>query len=176
MYELYSSWQTARGRFNHDWLKNQYIPALESFRNILSGQVQRANPAHDFWEFDLPQWKIHRAEADSLISGFEEAMSPRVLFDEIPLCGCDEETKDWMGLLVHALWSARLSVPDLTEHAAKCLETADEAYEKLIAGGIEVKLGAGMNRMTVKVFEEFRSACHGLASAFERFPDTVRVV
>jgi hypothetical protein len=175
MSELYSSWQAARERFNHDWLKNQYIPALESFRNILKGQVQRADHEQDFWEVDLPQWETNRSEAGSLIREFEAAMSPRVLFDEIPLCGCNEEIKDGVGRLVHRLWSTRLSVPDLIKRAAECLEATDKAYKELKADLKENPSG-GINRTMVQHFEEFRNACHALAGAFEQFPSRVRVV
>ena len=164
-----------REQFNHDWLKNQYIPALESFRNILTGQVQRLNPDQDFWYVEFPEWETHRTEAARLISGFEESMSPRIFFDEIPLSGCDTETKNWMGLLITKLWSARLSVPELTERAADCLKTANEAYEKLNAG-LETNLHSKENDALAQSFEEFRNACHALARAFERFPNRVRVV
>ena len=168
-------WQIARERFNHDWLKNQYIPALESFRNILKGDVQRINAHQDFFEIDLPQWEIHQAEAACLIRRFEESMSPHVLFNEIPLCGCDEGTRTWMGGLVMTLWSVRLSISDLTQHAALCLESVDAAYEKLKAG-IEENIDAGMNERLFQRFEEFRHSCHALADAFERFQNNVRVV
>jgi hypothetical protein len=175
MCEFYSNWQVARGRFNHDWLKNQYLPALESFRNILKGEVQRVHSTQEFWEIDLPQWEEHRAEADALIRGFEECMSPRVLLDEVPLCGLDKETKSWIGDAVHALWSARLSVPDLRESATSCLETADAAYTKLKAS-TDANLGVGINKKLIQLFDEFRNSCHALARAFERFPSSVKVV
>jgi hypothetical protein len=175
MYEVYSNWQIAREHFNHDWLKNQYLPALESFRNILKGQVQREHSDRDFWEIDLPQWEEHRAEADNLIREFEECMSPRVLLDDPPLCGLDKENKEWVGDVVHALWSARLSLSDLKESTTYCLATADEAYIKLKAD-IDANLDAGINNMQIQLFDDFRNACHALARAFERFPSSIRIV
>jgi hypothetical protein len=175
MSEFYPDWQMARGRFNHDWLKNRYLPTLESFRNILHGRVQRANTDQEFWEVDLPEWAVRGPEAETLIREFEESMSPRILFDEDPLCGLDEDTKNWMGHLVNLLWSARLSVTEVIENATKCLDNANEAYGKLISEK-KASIGPVVNSMLVQRFETFRSACHALAAALERFPGSVRVV
>lgn len=162
-------WQVSRERFNHDWLKNQYIPALESFRNILKGKVQRPNCHDDFWQVDLPQWEIRGVEVETLITEFEQSMSPCVLFEEIPLCGFDDETKEWMAVLVHALWRSRLSVAELTEHARICFESANEAYGKITSAN-DSRFGVS------QVLDEFLNACYALASAIERLPSSVRVV
>lgn len=174
MSEFYIDWQMARGRFNHDWLKNRYLPALESFRNVLCGKVRRVDAGREFWEIDFPQWEAHRGDAADLIRGFEVCMSPRILLDESPLCGCDGETKQWVGDVAHTLWSARLSVAELKKNAEACLKTADVAYAKL-------KSCTGANPVVdrdhglLQKFDEFRNACHALAQAFERFPSRVWV-
>ena len=72
-------WQKRRSEFNHDWLKNRFIPALAKWLNLLDDRIEDLSFEHTFVETVLPQWEDHREEALALPRDFEQEMSPRTL-------------------------------------------------------------------------------------------------
>lgn len=170
-------WQDRRNRFNHDWLKNSFIPALKKFLNLLDDKIEDQQFEQSFIESVLPKWESHRFEAFSLAEDFEHAMSPRVLFELPPLSQCDEETRKWLGERIHISWLAKHAVHALVEEAVSRARSADAAYNSLHNG-----LGSCANTVSVQAlhplrpfFAEFLQACHDLARAIERFPSDVKV-
>lgn len=170
-------WQSRRSRFNHDWLKNQFLPALDNFLNILDGRVEDEETEATFIASVLPIWETHRTEAHLLPADFERCMSPRTLFERPPLSRCDEETRCWLGDLIHKLWLARYMVGDLVANASARAREVDDAYIKLQQGLEECKskLTARELRPLRPLFGQFRQACYRLALSIERFPNKVLV-
>src|ERR1044072_7135922 len=123
-------WQKRRNTFNHDWLKNQYMPALARYLNLLDGLIEDDEFAQSFVSQILPEWESHREEAANLIKSFECEMSPQRLLECSPLSRCDEHTKRWLGNLMHALWLKRYPVAQWVTDAMHAVENADAAYAR----------------------------------------------
>jgi hypothetical protein len=171
---LERSWQNRRARFNHDWLKNVYLPASGTFLNVLRDVANSAELVEFFVLTLLPQWDARAAEVRQLISDMPDAMSPKTLFDEAPLVRCDQCTRLWLPDLVDALWRVRCSVDDVVDKAEQCLKRVVSAYVNvrpvLPSGSLAVF------KASEKQFAELDGACRELAKAIERFPSGVNVV
>lgn len=171
-------WQKLRGRFNHDWLKNQYMPALAKYLNILDDRVEDEEFERSFVSEILPEWEHHRAEALMLARDFEGALSPRCLFEMPPLSRCDETTRQWLGDLAHALWLRRYPVEQWVSAAIAAIESADHAYRRLrelLQESQEDDDAAQATRAHHEQFVEFRALCQNLANAVSRFPSEIKV-
>jgi hypothetical protein len=171
-------WQRRRRTFNHDWLKNRYLQAIDSFQNVLDGYVEDPDFEVAFFEQHLPEWEEHRAEAHSLAFEFEFSMSPRVVVMDRSVLVCHDETcREWWGHLVHNLWIARYPIASWVQGAVANANAVEEWYPL-------VKLQPGMHadyRQLIQAasfreaFKVFRGACHALAHSIEQFPSTVGI-
>lgn len=171
------AWQRRRTAFNHDWLKNQFVPALGSYQNLLDRQLEGPEFEKDLISQILAEWKEHRQEALSLLADFEEGMSPRRLFDQPPLSRCDEDTRLWLADVIHYLWLARDPVSEWVAQATACVSNADahfEAFSAQLRACPEFRAALAQPPYH-KSFAEFRRACLDLARAIEQFPTEVRV-
>ena len=90
-----SSWQKRRSAFNHDWLKNQYLPALAKLINIIDSEVEDPEFPRFFVHLTFPQWEQRREEVLSIIRDSEHSISPQILFHSSQLSNCDAYTKSW---------------------------------------------------------------------------------
>ncbi len=172
-----SSWQQQRSRLNHDWLKNQLLPALTAVVRVVDGEVESGNPEGEVEELDLGDWTEQRAEIQTLLDTFEVRMSPRSLFERPPLSRCNEETKTWLPDLVHELWRARYPVQEWVEAAGNALKEADAAQQGLVAALASCQRPLTMDelRRLGPDIRRFRSACQRLAACIESFPSRVLV-
>ncbi|HEX4961011.1 MAG TPA: hypothetical protein VF173_09250 [Thermoanaerobaculia bacterium] len=168
-------WQRRRGRLNHDWLKNQLSPVLGKWLNVISGEVEDEGFAERLRRSALAEWPEKRHEIAALLDDFLCEMSPRTLFLEPPLSGCDNETKKWLGELVHQRWVETSETQALLSEAMYCLEQADLAYGALVSEGSlatphfeEVKL-----ELLLTAAVRFRKACEALGRALSKFPSEV---
>jgi hypothetical protein len=171
------AWQYRRSRFNHDWLKNQYIPALGTLQNLLDGRIADMEYEARFVERTLTEWSMHREEALALPRDFECGMSPRRLFKRQPLSFCDEETIQWLGELTHGLWLARYPVIRWVTETYERAREADEAFEEFrvaLLNGADLQT-QGAARTLPLLCTNFYRACCKLAKAIEQFPSRVRV-
>lgn len=175
---MLAQWQTRRSRFNHDWLKNQFLPALDKFLNILDDQIEDDETEANFVSDVLPEWERKSAEARSLAEDFEQEMSPRTLFRQPPLANCDEESKKWLSELTHELWLIRHPVREkIIAEALSRAEDADTAYlrlSKALSGCADTKHAVAL-RPLCSEFLRFRQSCYQLALAIEKFPSEVRL-
>src|SRR5258707_121105 len=124
-------WRKRRSSFNHDWLKNQYIPALARYLNLLDDLIEDDEFARSFVSDVLAEWELHRNEAVDLAKSFEYEMSPQRLVECSPLCRCEECTKRWLGNLMHLLWLKRYPIDQWVAEAAQAIESTDVAYGRL---------------------------------------------
>ena len=169
---IITNWQKRRAQFNHDWLKNQFMPALDKWLNLLDDKIEDPNFERSFTLSVLPEWHSHRDEALAIVSDFEQQMSPQSLFEREPLSRSDEDTKKWLGELVHHLWLERYPVKEWITNASAAVENADTAYTQL-----QQQLQQCSNIQSAQVlrpfreqFAEFRKNCQDLARAIEQFP------
>jgi hypothetical protein len=170
-------WQHRRGQFNHDWLKNQFLLALGNFINLLDDEIENEKLETSFVRLVLPQWEDHRGEVGRLLADFDQEMSPRTLFQQSPLAQCDQDTKEWLGDVVHTLWLVKNPIHDCVQEASTRLRDADEVY-----GRLQLELmkcsntrSAPAMRPLRALFVEFYRECQKLAKAIEQFPSDVRI-
>jgi hypothetical protein len=171
------NWQRRRGAFNHDWLKNQYILAIDAWINLLKGEIADSEFEKRFMREIFVQWESGRKQAMTLVEDFEREMSPRRLLDLVPLARGDDATKAWLGELIHYLWWHRYAVETIVAETRWAIDRANLAYE-----GIREFVNAACNieaaesfRPLESQFLEFRASCMGLANAIEDFPNEIRI-
>jgi hypothetical protein len=169
-------WQRRRGQLNHDWLKNQLSPALGKWLNVISGEVEDESFAEHLQRSAFAEWPEKRHEITVLLNDFIREMSPLTLFLEPPLSGCDDETKKWLGELVHRRWAEASETQALLSEAERCLEEADLAYGTLVSRSslpiphLETEL-----EFLLTAAARFRKACEALGRALSKFPSEVTV-
>jgi hypothetical protein len=171
------SWQIARSRFNHDWLKNRFLPSLSKFLNILDGKVEDPEFEICFLKRVLPEWQPRLSEGFALATGFGSQMSPRLLFGERPLVGCPVATRTWLEPLVHELWKNRCAADQLCDHLTLSLSAANDAYlaiEDQLYGQRERPGIEQLGRLRRRCME-FRSRCEAVADSIEPFPRDIEV-
>ena len=171
-------WQKRRSEFNHDWLKNQYMPALAKCINLVAGKIDDRDFELNFYSRILVQWELHEDELSLLLEDFQSAMSPQLLLLSPPLSYADQSTKKWLGPLIHELWLRRYKVHDLVSRAKDAGMNLNRQYLQLKAFFIvNQDLGAAIgNTELTELLLNFRNRCQTLAKTLERFPSTVRVV
>ena len=168
-------WQNRRSDFNHTELKNKYIRDLAAWINLLDGLIENSDVENTYVDFMLPAWNSLKDEAYALFKDFENEMTPRVLFKEYPLNNCDEDTKQWLGDLIHNLWLVRYSVNQLVSDAADCTARTDIAYYNLreaLNGCLDIKKTEALKPFRA-YFSELLMNCRLLARAIEKFPSEV---
>ena len=153
------------------------MPALATWINLLDGKIEDPEYDETFVAYSLPQWEMHREEALELTKDFELLMSPRQLFNYTPLLHCDEDTKQWLGDLTHALWLMRCPVKQLVGATLSAIESVNEAYKQ-----IQEDLRSCPNtrssrelRVFRKLFADLRERCQYLADAISAFPREIVV-
>ncbi len=172
---LTPAWQRQRNAFNHDQLKNRYLPALAKCLNLLDDKIEDEAFEKSFLTTVLLDWERLQSEAGTLAGDFEGNMSPRGLLEESPLRRLDDPTREWMGELIHGLWLVRCKVKDLVAHALECIEATHKAYIRLQRrlsqdGGLSFR----KLRESRSEFAAFHDCCRKLSQAFEAFPSEVR--
>lgn len=175
---MLASWQKRRSEFNHDWLKNEFIIALGKWINILDGKVEDKEFEHTFILFTLSSWESHKEEAVALPRDFENAMSPRKLFESPPLSSCDLETKVWLGALIHELWLERYGVKQLVKDTDASVEDTNTSYNNLqnAIRGFQGTEHTVALRPLKHMFLDFREQCMALAKTIERFPSEIKAL
>lgn len=170
------SWQEKRSRFNHDWLKNQFLPAIGKWLQIVRKEVADAEFQSRFSAEILPAWEIREVLVIELLDTFEEEMSPRVWLGKPPLSRLGPATRDWLAQLVHSLWLARMPVHAWLREARKSVAEVSNTYRVL-----QRVMKAGDARGAIdppQCYEEsesFRLACVQLSKALEQFPNKIEV-
>jgi len=170
-------WQRRRVAFNHDWLKNQYMPALAKCLNLLDDRIEDPQFEQVFVTNVLPQWEGHYDEAKQLAQDFEQDMSPRRFVERMDL-GSSDYNGRWLADLMHHLWLARYPVREWVEQAEKKVQKTDRVYRELQESLAECKdvRSAEALRPFRKKFAAFRNHCQELATAIEQFPSEIKVV
>jgi len=172
------TWQKRRGDINHNWLKNRYLPALKSWLNLLDDKIINPELENNFLITKFPQWQLHSKEVSNLAKDFESQMSPKILFDTPPLSNCDEDTKQWLGDLVHKLWLARYPVKTWIRDVLYWGDKTDDLYQELQKKLNEIQGDKTLDKLRPlrTDFEEFINNCQSLATAIEKFPSEVKVI
>jgi hypothetical protein len=172
------SWQKRRSDFNHDWMKNKYIQALGDWHRLLNDEQEDEDLEKKFVSDVLPQWESHSAEAFALPRNFKTEMSPRVLFKKAPLSRCDEDTKKWLGEVIHNLWLVRYAVRQRINDTTTKASSANLSYlrlQKALKMCPDTRSAASLRPLR-PFFEDFCKCCQSLTGAMEKFPSEVKAI
>jgi hypothetical protein len=170
-------WQRRRALFNHDWLKNRYLLALETYLNILAGLVDNPGLEATYIDNILPEWELYSPEGIALIREFKTYMSPAVLFKMLPLRNCEPRERELLATLVDARWRERYPIATWTAEAQASWRGVQEAY-RVLRCQIELcglPRNTGALRPLAGYFEDYRTACRRIARSIELLPGTLRV-
>lgn len=171
------SWQKRRSEFNHDWLKNRYIPALAKCQNLLDGRIEDEEFEGSFLTRVFPLWERHRGEALAVIALYEQMMSPARLLDEPPLSRLRDGDKRWLGPLLHSSWLSRTRADELAAGAAEVVRQVDASYLRLkqLLGGLSADDSLADLRPHAEQFSHFRERLQELANVMSAFPRQINV-
>lgn len=179
---LISSWQNRRGAFNHDWLRPKYLNRLDAFINRLEIPNSDIFRLFRFLNDDFPEWKKQQSKIEGLLETFEMEMSPKSLFKKEPLNHCDNETRIWLGQLIHALWLARYPVKEWIHAGQNAFRNVNDQYNNIVKILKSKKLDCESEdyRTTLKPltpdFLQFKKACEELSQAIGMFPHYILAV
>ena len=179
---LISSWQNRRSAFNHDWLKNKYLNRLNAFLERLNMPDSEPMRLFRFLNDDFPEWKKQQSKVEDLLETFEAEMSPKSLFKKEPLNHCDNETKIWLGQLIHALWLTRYPVKEWIHAGQNAFCNVNDQYNNIVKILKSKKLDCESEDYQIALkslipdFLQFKKACEELSRAIGMFPHQVLVV
>lgn len=162
--------------FNHDWLKNVYLPALDSWVNILDGEIEDSEFETRFLDGRFREWANQRSEARTLLEQFEEEMSPANLLDRWPLVRLSDRHRRWLSSVIHVAWKARTGHGPVLQDIEASLDAANAVFDKLseelrgVHRASTTDLGSFRDR-----FADLASHCRDLGHALSRLPSAVRI-
>lgn len=174
---VYSKWQIDRGQLNHNWLQNGVLVGLNHALSIVNGSV-RTSKVRKSLTNNVLRWQERKMELRELLVRFENEMSPRVLFETLPLCRCSEETKKWLVPIIHELWLKR-------ENIMTKISVARESYQKVEVAFAQVSQSlnklpetpAGEDYVSfVITLRLFTAACETLSQSISALPQEIRCV
>jgi hypothetical protein len=169
------SWQKRRSEFNHDWLKNQYIPALAKCQNLLDGRIEDEEFEGSFLRRIFPLWEQRRADALEIITLYEQMMSPAGLLNAPPLVRLCDGEKRWLGPVLHSLWLSRTHADKFATDAAEVVRRVDASYFLLKQSLGDAPTDAAALRPFARQFSDFRKSLQELANVMSAFPREINV-
>ncbi len=175
------SWQKQRSSINHDWLKNQYIPALAKFINLLEGRVEDKIFEDKFTSSILPEWTIKYSELIVLPIDFEKDMSPKTIIKRVFLIFNSDDLKtqyEWVEELIHRLWKYRYNVQKLIDNTAHEISLTNKLYQDIqyLINSSGKILPIDVLRLNKILVYSFKQRCINLSKTIERFPSEVKVI
>jgi hypothetical protein len=171
-------WQKRRCELNHDWLKNAYIPALSTWINLLNNEIEDPEFEKSFIGEVFIQWEENSSKVLLLIDDFCELMSPKCLFERLPLKRCKDDFKEWMIPFIHEFWFTRYPVKKWVEDASKKAGVVDQLYKRIkktMTNCSNIHSAEEFNTYK-NLFHDFSMSCRELASSIEKFPGEVKVI
>ncbi len=172
-----TNWQNDRAQLSHNWLQNGVIVALYHAMGVVIGRV-RVREVRKTLNEDIIRWCERHHEFSDLLIRFEAEMSPKVFFDQVPLCRCSDETKEWLIPLTHELWMRRENVKEKNASAMVAFQTVECAYEKACSAFEalpESPVAEDMELLGLRL-RDMTTACETLARAISAFPHEIRCV
>jgi hypothetical protein len=169
-----TTWQKRRSDFNHQWLKNQFLSALDAADQVISGRIRAVAFLQELIDVDLPEWIERREDLNTLLGDFENEMSPQKLFENPPLSECEPLSKEILAELMHELWLVRYPIKNWLNDAREKASDVDTNYGFLMKTS-PIDANGRICPEFAFIFEKFRSACRALSKAIEKFPDRILV-
>lgn len=169
-----TGWLSRRNRFNHDWLKNQYLMALGKLLNVLDDRIEDDGFVEQFLNGELQTWEHEFHEAQQLIDHFASSMSPQVLFDRVPFSHATG-TLPWLPSLTDVLWREKHQIDVLTTTARDALLAANQDYLLIIANLNQSDNQPLDYKELYPLLVKFTENCRRLAEAVGTFPNRILV-
>ncbi len=163
------SWQKSRKRWNHDWLKNRWIPAISAYCRVLAGEVIDDSSTMSIYSRLNDDFLPGCTEVRGIINRFRQEMSPRLLFQFAPLSHCDTETLRWLPEVTEQLWLSKYGVDQITRAAAFQLEQTETAARDLLQA---IREGQRSDSV-VSLSQKLLNACVSLSEGLSAFPDQI---
>ena len=168
------NWQRDRSDFNHQWLKNRLLSALDAADNVIKGRVRSIGYLQELIDVDIPEWQERRKDLHTLLNDFESQMSPQQFILSSPLSDCEEPVKETLAELMHELWLVRYPVQEWLDNAKNAAEEVNLYYEHL-RNCKPIDSDGNIQPEFVTYFDAFRSSCRKLSKAIEQFPNQILI-
>ena len=166
-------WQRARTAFNHDWLKNRYLPRLAAYLNIITGRASNPRWIREFDQMVLAEWRTHAAEGRRVLEAFESAMAPGAALARTRRFTGD--ARAWLLVVADSLWRTRLDIDAKCSAARAQFDAAEQAFVTL-----DGRFGSMPQTSSLEELEDclkaFQAECETLAACVARLPREVRFV
>ncbi len=167
-----SQWQSRRSDFNHQWLSNCFLTQLRPWVARMKRAEEDLDELWDdsFASTTLRQWKYGSTEARWIVDHAIESLSPKRLFDQVPLCQIPMDIRIPVAEGCHFLWLEKtLSV---RERVVKAKDDVDLRYDELVEA-LDVLAAAitssNAKRVSIRA-TKFCSACNELHDALDKLP------
>lgn len=165
-----NSWHVRRSEFNHQWLANNYLNQLRYWVAEMEDGDGDFAFEEKFVNKTLKQWEFRSVEAAWIIDNAVAKISPKQLFERMPLCRIPAEVREPVAEACHQLWLQRTSIVRL--RAGKAKRQVDLTYRRLIKclSHCSVPLTAASARRCTPLAIKFEAACNELKEALEILP------
>jgi hypothetical protein len=167
-------WQLRRSQLNHHWLKNEFSRHLRAFITRLAAREPDPGRIAEFLKEDWPMFAANHGALLDLLSSAEDALSPRQLIDLPPLSRCPQQTRYWLGRLVHALWLARSPIREKVRNVRRALDASFRTYLELSAF-ISEPFDLDQLRSMYASFQAFEVEVQRVCICLSRLPREVQV-
>lgn len=173
---MITEWQIRRSKFNHDWLKIEYINSLGGIIDMLQYNMIETRHLQRFLTEKWGQWETKRLEANWLIDSFEKNMSPAILLEVEPLNRMAAHNRVWLKELVHFLWLARWLINEKVSLLRHSFSVVSQQFEEIDKRIKEHNGDTGYLRELLPEIKVFREACLEFSKCISALPSEVMVV
>jgi hypothetical protein len=164
------SWLQERNHFQHDWLSH-FLVDLGSLAKVLDDSVEYPEFEERFFRDVLPQWPERRRDALRLAESYESEMSPRIYFDEEPLCRLPDLRRPDVIELIHGLWVGRVQPAAIAARVRSAVWQVDRGHFELTAAKCTSKRGEMLAALGA-----LQDACLALHHTMREFPVTTSLL
>ncbi len=167
-----TQWGIRRGSFNHQWLTNNYLNQLRYWVSEMEAGGDEADVEFEekFVNKTLRQWEHRSVEAAWIVANAVENLSPKHLFEQLPLCRIPAKVREPVAEACHLLWLQRTEEVRLRTKMAK--RNVDLTYRRLMTclSHCSVPLTAASASRCTPMAVKFEAACNELKEALEILP------
>jgi len=154
-------WSIRRSRLNHELVSNRLLQRLTALKRLAAGLVEsKEDPTIGLKDM----WDRIRTEAMDLESTFLDAMSPKCLFNDTPLCHCSDQTKSWLKPYIHEKWLKDTGAKERKARLAETIRKADEAMVQLHDRLTHTKDFSKVNQHIIQAYKEVNQLSNALTA------------
>lgn len=165
-------WLVKRRAFNHSWLSNNYLNQLRYWVSEMEATEDEGDVAfgEKFVNKTLKQWEHRSVEAEWLVNNFVKNLSPKNLFEQMPLCRIPHEVREPIAEACHCLWLQRTA--EVRQRTERAKRQVDLTYRRLIECLLHcpTPLTVISARRCTPLALRFEAACNELKEALEILP------